>query len=124
MTGVEHRCASRVPVAFEAILESRARPAARVTVRNLGAGGLFAEMQGGPPLCTVVELVVTLPGHPAQRRCWPAMVVHRQADGVGLMFDGLHADDVAALTRWAADTLPEARADRPEAPGIGVSVAA
>lgn len=128
MIGVEHRCATRMPVAFEATLRSRARSAARVTVRNLGIGGLFVEMEGGPPLCAVVELVVTLPGHPGERRCWPAMVVHRQTDGVGLMFDRSHADDVAELTRDTMDLSdsppPGGWAEAGDAARTGVSAAA
>lgn len=96
---VEHRCAWRQPVQIHAILISPARGPLPAMVTNLSGGGLYAELERDerpPGVCAMVDVVVA--GGPDSFR-WPAMVVHREGCGVGLMFDHSHAADVYRLLR-------------------------
>lgn len=86
---LEHRCQGRADALIEVVLRARGGNARHGLARNLGGGGMFVELEGLlPPPCSVVDVTVAQPG-PAARQyaVWRAMVVHRQTDGIGLMFD-------------------------------------
>lgn len=105
---VEHRCAPRQAADLEVMLRTRSRGLQRCRVRDVAAGGMFVEYEGAlPALCTVVEVVLSQAAGTVTRvQSWRAMVVHRQASGIGLMFDRVRRDEVAELL----GSLPMSRA--------------
>lgn len=119
MGTVEHRCGPRQPVSFEAILHSPVRGDLRCQIRNLSAGGLYAELgDGEPPLgpCALVDVLLALPGSRVPRTYrWPAMVVYRRARGMGLMFDRPRGTEVAAAL--AISSRQAAARGRSQPPG-------
>ena len=87
---------------LDALRKSTARGVVRCRVVNLGAGGMYAEMDGAPapPVCAVVQVFLGLPGArvPETLRV-SAMVVHRNERGIGLMFDRSRAKEIGTLLR-------------------------
>lgn len=86
---MEHRYSVRKPVEYQLILYRQGVPVQRGVGRNLGLGGVF--VSGGDTKWRRNEHVeaefVDATGKPLLRLS--AMVVHSDAQGVGLMFDAL-----------------------------------
>ncbi len=112
---LEHRCARRYALSLPVRLRSVALGELRGVARDLSTGGMFVAVAADTfAPCSVVEVDLPLPATHRERklRC-SAIVVHRQENGVGLMFDELlSAGLVAQLVapRPAARILAESAA--------------
>ena len=85
---MEHRCGERLPVSLTATIRKPNGEAIGVTIRNLSMGGAFIALPWGRAILRgLVGLEVHVPGAAQRLYQWRAYVVHRHADGVGLMFE-------------------------------------
>lgn len=84
---MEHRLEERVRTAVPALVAVNKGAWATSTIREVSAGGLF--VQTNTRLCRNAFVFVSIcvnRGDTIGRHSFPAMVIHRQDDGVGLMF--------------------------------------
>jgi hypothetical protein len=87
---MEHRWSERVPVSLEATLARAGSAAAIGRTRDLSAEGAFLEVQTGlmdlrPGTPLMVGLMLPESESPRRVRI-PAVVVHRNTQGAGVMF--------------------------------------
>jgi len=118
---VEHRCARRYALALPVRLYSSALGELRGLARDLGSGGVFVAIEGTAfAPWSVLEVELPLPARRGSRKVRrAAIVVHRQPDGVGLMFDEvLPRDLVARLAALRAPSRIVAEAANPPAPQL------
>lgn len=122
---VEHRCGARQPVMLDALLKSSVQGVIPCRVVNLGAGGMYAELDEAfvPPVCAVVQVFLGLPGAriPEALRV-SAMVVHRNGRGVGLMFDRSRAREIRGLLQSSSaqsSSTPSSRWDSKPSASLG-----
>ncbi len=89
---MEHRWSLRKPVDIEITLRRQGMPATRYRTKNISLEGVFVESGTDSwPEDTFLELELPLEGyqsggHRQERHRIPVVVVHRAADGMGLMF--------------------------------------
>lgn len=114
---LEHRCARRYALALPVRLYSAAFGELRGIARDVSSGGMFVALGGvkfAPWSVVEIELPPSATKQAGRRVRRPAIVVHRQPDGVGLMFDEVLAPDtVARLVRPSAPAHRVAEAAAP-----------
>lgn len=96
---VERRYSTRHPVNFLVYIRYRRRRFSEAAARNLSVQGLYLEVKAlTVPTGTFVELEFDCLG-----REWllPALVIHREANGIGIMF----CDPQPELYRGVIETL-------------------
>ncbi len=103
---MNHRCCRRRPVDLEARMRlSRRRFTVRMT--NVSRGGAYLAFPHPPcdiAVDSIVELTVSLPGSPRQPLpAIHALVIHGNADGIGVMFTDEHSPVVEQLCAHAAE---------------------
>ncbi len=105
---MEHRCSVRKPLQFQLLLYKHGLPIQSGVCRNLGLGGLFIET-GEREWRKNEYLEVEILGQnglPSMRL--PAVVVHHNGTGAGLMFDVVTGAQRRRLRAWLFDKQPEA----------------
>lgn len=107
---MEHRWSARKPMEGSVIVDCPRQGAVRADIGNLSLGGMFIETDALLPLNTVVAVGFRLrSGTQFDSYRLHAVVVHRVAEGAGLMFDNLAAEVArafrSALYENAATTL-------------------
>jgi hypothetical protein len=88
---MEHRCSARKPFKFQLLIYKNGLPVQSGVSRNLGLGGVYVEVGGcewRKHECLEIEFLDA--GRAGMRL--PAVVVHQSSQGVGLMFDGISAE--------------------------------
>ena len=104
---MEHRCSVRKPLEFQLLLYKHGLPIQSGICRNLGLGGLFIDT--GERIWRKNEYVeVEIRGHdglPSMRL--PAVVVHHNHQGAGLMFDAVTNEQRHRLRAWLFDRKPQ-----------------
>lgn len=96
MSLADHRLATRIPVAFEAVLEMPDEFATPIRLHNLSRHGAYAHAMLPVPLCQWVRLYIQVPGSPV--RCLlSATVVRSNAGWVGLKFDDYGVENATLL---------------------------
>ncbi len=116
---MEHRYCLRKPLATRVQLYNGTRALAEGEAENISTGGLYVRLADTRafPVDRVVEVAFDVPdrgGSCAIRS--PAMVVHRNAHGIGLMF--LNEDlTFSRILKRIVMELPEQPASRPVATG-------
>ena len=92
---MEHRCGERLSMNLPAIVHTTGGEAVRVTIRNMSCGGAYIAMSASRVILRgLVELELRLPYAECRLYRWRAFVVHRKAEGVGLMFNDLQLGDL------------------------------
>ncbi len=88
---MDHRHGLRTPVSFSVRVYHHGEYKGSGTARNISRGGVFVELPEGPAINeSFIELeLMTLNARRHNARRLPGLVVHRQAEGFGVMF----ADD-------------------------------
>lgn len=97
---MEHRCSVRKPLGFQLLLYKHGVPIQSGVCRNLGLGGLFIETgtrEWRKNEYLEVEILGSN-GLPSMRL--PAVVVHFNDDGAGLMFDAVTGAQRRRLRDW------------------------
>ncbi len=100
---MEHRCSVRKQLGFQLLLYKHGVPIQGGTCRNLGLGGLYIETAGRDWHKNEYVEVEIYDGrrHAAMRL--PAVVVHFDAAGAGLMFDVVSGAQRRRLRDWLID---------------------
>ena len=100
---MEHRCSVRKPLAFQLLLYKHGLPIQSGTCRDLGFGGLFIETGARDwRKNEYLEVEIIGPsGVPSMRL--PAVVVHYNDTGAGLMFDVVTGAQRHRLRGWLID---------------------
>ena len=101
---MEHRCSVRKPLAFQLLLYKHGVPIQSGVCRNLGLGGLFIETGDRDwRKNEYLEVEILGPnGLPSMRL--PAVVVHFNSEGAGLMFDTVTGAQRRRLRDWLFET--------------------
>lgn len=100
---MEHRCSVRKPLEFQLLLYKHGLPIQSGTCRDLGLGGLFIET-GERAWRRNEYIEVEILGHnglPSMRL--PAVVIHHNRLGAGLMFDAVTTTQRRRLRAWLFD---------------------
>jgi hypothetical protein len=104
---MEHRCSVRKPLEFQLLLYKHGMPIQRGLCRDLGLGGLFINTgERGWRKNEYVEVeILADDGYPNMRL--PAVVIHYNQHGAGLMFDALTNEQRRRLRAWLFDKNPQ-----------------
>jgi hypothetical protein len=100
---MEHRHGERLPTNLPAVVHTDDGRNSAVTIANLSCGGAFLSVVATSlELRGLIEVEFQLPSGTCLR--WPAFVVRRQADGVGVMFDNLKMGELRPFLAWVRST--------------------
>ncbi len=97
---MEHRCSVRKSLEFQLLLYKHGLPIQSGVCRNLGLGGLFidtGDRAWRKHECVEVE-ILGQDGLPSMRL--PAVVVHHNHRGAGLMFETVTNEQRSRLRAW------------------------
>ena len=97
---MEHRCSVRKPIEFQLLLYKHGIPVQSGTSRNLGLGGMFIDTgnrEWRKNEYLEVE-VLGQEGEPSMRL--PAVVIHHNGAGAGVMFDAVSNQQRRTLRSW------------------------
>lgn len=84
---MEHRWGERLAAVMPALVSAGMGEWVPGTIREVCTGGMFLETSARFPRKTLLMVNVSIKrGDAVQRHCFPALVVHRRDDGVGLTF--------------------------------------
>lgn len=101
---LERRYSSRHPVDVRVHIRYRKRRFYCAQARNLSSDGMYLDVQSVTlPTGTLVELELDFQG---RDRLIPAVVVHHQGSGVGVMFRNTQTRLLRELTRSPSLTTP------------------
>ena len=104
---VERRYSARHPVDLPVHVRYRKRRLHGARAGNLSSEGMFLDVQSiTVPRGTLVELEID--NHGTERRI-PALVIHRQGSGIGVMFRDPQPGLMEDLIRLSRTPGPEAR---------------
>lgn len=85
---MEHRLSERRPMTLDVLIFHQGLPMGRGRTRNIGREGMFIETEITDfPEGTTLDVEVDVDtGQGEQRVRLPALVIHRNDEGIGLMF--------------------------------------
>ncbi len=97
---MEHRCSVRKPLGFQLLLYKHGVPVQGGTCRNLGLGGLYIETSERDWHKNEYLEVEIYDGRRGEAMRLPAVVVHFDTGGAGLMFDVVTGAQRRRLRDW------------------------
>ncbi|MDQ2696407.1 MAG: PilZ domain-containing protein [Pseudomonadota bacterium] len=116
---MEHRCTERRPITLNAQIYRHGALVGTGKTRDLGLGGTFVKTRWvGYAENTPLEVKMTLRNGKGKRRQFrlPAVVIHHNGEGLGLMFHALDGEAIQAL--WATLFVAE-QSDSTRLPALG-----
>lgn len=85
---MEHRLSERRPITLDVLIFHQGLPIGRGRTRNIGREGMFIETKKKDfPEGTVLDMELDIDTDKGEQRIrLPALVIHRNREGMGLMF--------------------------------------